>query len=89
MAYGADVNCRNKMGQTPIFYASSVGSSANLIELLDYGHADVNIEANHGKTALSLSKTFETTLTLLNYNADTTNHYIGRSHGKDSLSSYT
>ena len=77
------------MGQTPLFYASSFGASANLIELLDYGHADVNVEANHGKTALSLSKTLETTLTLLNYNADTTNHYIGRSHGKDSLSSYT
>ena len=89
MSYGADVNCRNKMGQTPLFYASSFGASANLIELLDYGHADVNVEANHGKTALSLSKTLETTLTLLNYNADTTNHYIGRSHGKDSLSSYT
>ena len=77
------------MGQTPLFYASSFGSSANLIELLDYGHADLNIEDYLGRTALSLSKTFETTLTLLNYNADTTNHYIGRSHGKDSLSSYT
>ena len=69
------------MGQTPLFYASSFGSSANLIELLDYGHADLNIEDYLGRTALSLSKTFETTLTLLNYNADTTNHYIGRSHG--------
>ena len=82
MTYGADVNCRNKMGQTPLFYASSFGASANLIELLDYGHADVNIEANHGKTALSLSKTYETTLTLLKYNADTTNLYKGRSKGK-------
>ena len=69
------------MGQTPLFYASSFGSSANLIELLDYGHADLNIEDYLGRTALSLSKTFETTLTLLNYNVDTTNHYIGRSHG--------
>ena len=82
MNYGADVNCRNKMGQTPLFYASSFGASENLIELLDYGHADVNIKANHGTTALTLSKTLETTLTLLNYNADTSNHYIGRSHGK-------
>ena len=70
------------MGQTPLFYASSFGSSANLIELLDYGHADLNIEDYLGRTALSLSKTFETTLTLLNYNADTTNHYTGRSNGK-------
>ena len=70
------------MGQTPLFYASSFGASANLIELLDYGHADVNVEANHGKTALSLSKTLETTLTLLRYNADTTNLYRGKSRGK-------
>ena len=31
-------------------------SSANVIELLDYGHADVNIESNNRKTALSKSR---------------------------------
>ena len=31
-------------------------SSANIIELLNYGHADVNIEAKNRKTALSKSR---------------------------------
>ena len=56
LSYGADVNGKNEKGQTPLFYASMARSSANIIELLNYGHADVNIEANNRKTALSKSR---------------------------------
>ena len=52
MLYGANADSCDSKGYTPISHASSAGSSANLIELLDSGHADVHITANNGKTAL-------------------------------------
>ena len=67
MSYGANVNCQNKKGQTPLFQASMARSLPNVTELLNKGHADVNIESYNGKTALSKARSYETTMTLIDH----------------------
>mgnify|MGYP006888867495 CR=1 FL=1 len=42
-----------------MFYASSSGSSPNLITLLDTGLVDVNQKASNGKTAISKSRCYK------------------------------
>ena len=76
LSYGANVNCQNKKGQTPLFQASMARSLPNVIELLYKGHADANIESYNGKTALSKARSYETTMTLIDHDADTTSHFI-------------
>ena len=72
MLYGANADSCDSKGYTPISHASSAGSSANLIELLDSGHADVHITANNGKTALSKARSHETVMLLTRYGFETT-----------------
>ena len=57
LSYGAEIREDNK-GYTPLFYASSSGSSTNLITLLDNGLVDVNRQASNGKTAMSKGQFF-------------------------------
>ena len=74
MSFGVDVDLKDKKGYTPLFYASSSGSLANLLELLDGGHADVNHISNtkYKYTALSKAKSHEIIRILLKYGARVT-----------------
>ena len=56
-----------------MFYASSAGSSANLIELIDT-NSDVNYKATDGKTPMSKANTSSTVKLLASYGAETTNY---------------
>ena len=76
MEFGANVDSVNSEGYTPLFCAASTGSSANLIELLDHGHADVNRTANDGKTALTKARSYETVMILTKYGIETKNHHM-------------
>ena len=77
MEFGANVDSVNSEGYTPLFCAASTGSSANLIELLDHGHADVNhISAYDGKTALSKARSYETVMILTKYGIETKKQHM-------------
>ena len=54
LSFGADVDLKDNKDYTPLFYASSSGSLANLLELLDRGHADVNHVSSLNKTTAAL-----------------------------------
>ena len=71
MDHKATVDTKNNKGQTPLVYASSAGSTENLLELLNHD-ADVNIRSNFGRTVLRYSRTHETILTLIKHGAETT-----------------
>lgn len=71
MKFGANVDSEDSKGYTPLFCAASAGSSANLIELLDHGHADVNHTADDKKTALSKARSYETVMILTKYGIET------------------
>ena len=68
------MDLKDSKDYTPLFYASSSGSLANLIELLDRGHAHVNHVSSHKNknTALSKAYSHEIIRILLNYGADPT-----------------
>ena len=68
------MDLKDNNGYTPLFYASSKGSLANLIELLDSGHADVNhISCDKNQsTAISKAYSHEIIRILLNYGAEPT-----------------
>ncbi|XP_074113519.1 uncharacterized protein LOC141536705 isoform X1 [Cotesia typhae] len=51
---GADVNCRDHQGKTPLFYAIHNGDR-KIIKILLRNHADINIQAQDGQTPLSIS----------------------------------
>ncbi|KAH0563806.1 putative ankyrin repeat protein RF_0381 [Cotesia glomerata] len=51
---GADVNCRDHQGKTPLFYAVH-NSDGRIIKILLRNHADINVKARDGRTPLSLS----------------------------------
>ena len=72
LSFGAQ-KCKDKRGYTPLFYASSAGSSANLIELIDT-NSDVNYKATDGKTPMSKANTSSTVKLLASYGAETTNY---------------
>ena len=74
MSFGVDVDLKDEKGYTPLFYASSSGSLANILELLDGGHADVNHISNtkYEYTALSKAKSHEIIRILLKYGARVT-----------------
>ena len=76
MEFGANVDSKDSKGYTPLFCAASAGSSANLIELLDHGHADVNHTAYDGKTALSKARSYETVMILTKYGIETKKHHM-------------
>ena len=76
MEFGANVDSLDSEGYTPLFCAASTGSSANLIELLGHGHADVNHTANDGKTALSKARSYETVMILTKYGIETKKHHM-------------
>ena len=63
LSYGAEIN-EDKKGCTPLFYASSSGSSTNLTTLLDTGLVDVNQKASNGKTAMSKARCYKTVMIL-------------------------
>jgi len=72
---GADVNSKNNLGQTPLFY--SYGTSDILIK----NKALINIQDCYGKTSLFYSNLYKTKL-LVEYGA---NIYIKDSYGKTAL----
>ena len=76
MKYGAETNHVDSCGNTPLFYAASAGSSANMMELLDTGHADVNFKNNKGKTAIRKARSYDTVMLLTKYGADTKNYFL-------------
>ncbi|CAG5096951.1 Similar to ANK3: Ankyrin-3 (Homo sapiens) [Cotesia congregata] len=51
---GADINCRDHQGKTPLFYAVH-NSDRRIIKILIRNHADINVKAGDGRTPLSLS----------------------------------
>ena len=84
MEFGANVDSLDSEGYTPLFCAASTGSSANLIELLHHGHADVNHTAYDGKTALSKARSYETVMILTKYGIETKKHHmIKKENGRD------
>ena len=74
LSFGADVDLKDNKGYTPLFYASSKGSLSNLLELLDFGHADVNhISSDKNQnTAVSKAYSHEIIRILLKYGAEPT-----------------
>jgi len=52
---GADVNLKNDLGNTVLYYASKYGL-ADIVNILIFSGADVNIKNIQGKTALSIAK---------------------------------
>ena len=59
------------MNCSPLFYASSSGSLANLFELLDRGRADVShISSKNQYTALTKAKSHEVIRILLKHGAE-------------------
>ena len=55
ISHGADVNARDKLGQTPLMDASYCGHAKVVEALLDAG-ADKELKANSGRTALDLAR---------------------------------
>lgn len=56
---GANINCRDQIGRTPLFHAvSKSGSSSEIIEYLLLRGLDPVARDNAGKTPLSLSITY-------------------------------
>lgn len=55
LVHGADVNRKNKMGDTILHNASFSGYTEIVRSLIQYG-ADVNIKSNDGSTALEIAK---------------------------------
>eukprot|EP00002_Diphylleia_rotans_P013515 TRINITY_DN2640_c0_g3_i1.p1 TRINITY_DN2640_c0_g3~~TRINITY_DN2640_c0_g3_i1.p1 ORF type:complete len:172 (-),score=20.77 TRINITY_DN2640_c0_g3_i1:143-658(-) len=53
--YGADVNIRNHIGDAPLHWAASCGSSRNVITLLKLG-ADPHARDNDGKSAAEVAR---------------------------------
>ena len=73
LSCGADVDLKDNKNYTPLFYASSSGSLANLLELLDRGHADVNhVSIQNNTTALIKAYSHEVIRVLLKYGAEAT-----------------
>ena len=71
LSFGVDVDLKDNKNYTPLFYASSSGSLANLLELLDRGHADVNHVSSLNKTtALIKAYSHEVIRLLLKYGAE-------------------
>ena len=68
------MDLKDNKGYTPLFYASSKGSLSNLLELLDFGHADVNHISSdkHQNTAVSKAYSHEIIRILLKYGAEPT-----------------
>jgi ankyrin repeat protein len=64
---GADVNCRNASGETPLIVAVAYGYGRNEVAslLIDKG-ADVNAADINGNTALMIARQIATTTSLLN-----------------------
>jgi ankyrin repeat protein len=53
---GANLNVRDKEGQTPLYKAAKFGYSKTVEKLLDSG-ANPNLEDKDGKTALDVART--------------------------------
>ena len=83
MESGANVDSEDSKGYTPLFCAASAGSSANLIELLDHGHADVNHTADDKKTALSKARSYETVMILTKYGIETKKKHMIKNKQND------
>ena len=67
------MDLKDNKNYTPLFYASSSGSLANLLELLERGHADVNHVSSQNKTtALIKAYSHEVIRFLLKYGAEAT-----------------
>ena len=77
--HGAPVNCTDKSGFTPLFWATRSSSMSNIIELVDHG-ADVNFVATNDNleldchvfrtTPLFHARTYDTIKLLLSFGAD-------------------
>jgi hypothetical protein len=74
LAAGANPSSEDKRFYTPLFMASRVGSIANIIDLLEIGHADPNHVAKdgNGKTPIFKARTYKAVQLLLSYGADPT-----------------
>jgi hypothetical protein len=69
---GADVNARNKKGETPLVLAVSNNNNAEVIETLIKNGADINVGDNYGRTPLMRAdnnKNPEIRATLIKYGA--------------------
>ncbi len=60
---GADVNSKNKLGNTPLMFAANIGNT-ELVKLFVKAGADVNAKSNNGKVAIKspLESTEEQTI---------------------------
>ena len=73
LSFGADVDLKDHKNYTPLFYASSSGSLANLFEFLDRGRADVtHVSCKNQYTALTKAKSHEVIRILLQHGAEVT-----------------
>ena len=73
LSFGADVDLKDHKNYTPLFYASSSGSLANLFEFLDRGRADVShVSCKNQYTALTKAKSHEVIRILLQHGAEVT-----------------
>ena len=65
------MDCQDRMGRTPLFYASKAGSLVDIIDLIKYG-ANVNHKSIKDQTALYKARNYDTVKLLLKYGADCT-----------------
>ena len=77
MYHGAPVDCQDKRGYTPLFYASKAGWITNILELIEYG-TNVNHprclpnQYTKSKTPLFRARTYDVVMLLLKNGADPT-----------------
>ena len=74
--HGANVECEDENGLTPLIHASTHDCLPNLVELLDRGQADIKHLASDGSTALSKAHSPEVVMLLSKYGAEATQSHL-------------
>ena len=76
-------------GYTPLFYAIKENAFENILDLLEIGGADPNHEANNGKTPLYKAHSYDCTLLLLQYKAESFRDRSSKKPRKNSVFTHT